>query len=97
VRVSPQGYAEVYAGFRWRIPEHSNIAEAMWDRHVGSNRTALIYETDSTVARMTFGYLQEHSRRLANALSALGLGSGDRIGILFPPSDTSVRDEEGYF
>jgi acetyl-CoA synthetase len=79
VRVSPQCYAEVYAGFRWRIPERFNIADAVCDRHVGSNRTALIYETGSAVAQMTFGHFQERSRRLANALSALGLGSGDRM------------------
>ena len=36
------------------------------------------------MAEMTFEHLQEHSRRLANALSSLGIGKGDRLAILLP-------------
>jgi acyl-CoA synthetase (AMP-forming)/AMP-acid ligase II len=34
------------------------------------------------MAEMTFEHVQERSRRLANALSSLGLKRGDRVAIL---------------
>jgi acetyl-CoA synthetase len=88
--LSAQTYAEAYTSFRWRIPERFNIAEAACDRHVGSNKTALIYETGAGVSEMTFEHLQEQSRRLANAFAAHGLARGDRIGILLPQCPETV-------
>jgi len=83
-------YEEAYASFRWRIPERINIAEAVCDRHVGSNKAALVFETSVGVSEMTFEHLQEQSRRLANALSARGVVKGDRIGILLPQCPEAV-------
>jgi acetyl-CoA synthetase len=55
------------------------------DRHVGSSRTALLVETaGGRIAEMTFEHVQERSRRLANALSSLGLKRSDRVAILLP-------------
>lgn len=80
-----RSYKEVCETFSWVIPERFNIADAICDRHVGADRTALIYETaDGAVTDFTFEALQERSRRLANALSAQGINRGDRIGILLP-------------
>lgn len=80
-----RSYKEVCETFSWDIPERFNIADAICDRHVGADRTALIYETaDGAVTDFTFEALQERSRRLANALSAQGISRGDRIGILLP-------------
>jgi acetyl-CoA synthetase len=83
-------YEETYASFRWRIPERFNIAEAACDRHVGSNKTAIIFETGAGTSEMTFEHLQKQSRRLANALSARGIMRGDRIGILLPQCPETV-------
>jgi acetyl-CoA synthetase len=78
-------YDEVRSNFSWQIPERFNIAHAICDRHIGGNRTALIFETDrDTTAELTFEHLHERSCRLANALSAQGIGIGDRIAILLP-------------
>jgi acetyl-CoA synthetase len=78
-------YEQVYANFCWQIPTRFNIAEAVCDRHAGSNRVALIFETaDGRAAGLTFEQLQERSKRLANALAAHGIRRGDRIGILLP-------------
>jgi acetyl-CoA synthetase len=90
MHVSSRTYEEAYAGFRWRIPQQFNIANAVCDRHVGSNKTALIYDTGSAVSEVTFEHLQERSRRLANALSAQGVSKGDRIGILLPQCPETV-------
>lgn len=80
-----RSYEDVCGAFSWDSPERFNIAEAVCDRHVGTGRTALIHEaTDGAVADFTFEVLQEHSRRLANALTAQGINRGDRIGILLP-------------
>jgi acetyl-CoA synthetase len=80
-----RSYREVCETFSWSIPATFNIAEAICDRHVGASRTALVYETaEAHSTEFTFEYLQEHSRRLANALAAHGIARGDRIGILLP-------------
>ena len=64
-------YEEVCSNFSWHIPARFNIANAICDRYVGGGRAALIFETDrDTTAELTFEQLHEHSRRLANALSA---------------------------
>src|SRR5260221_1763437 len=81
-----QSYDEVYRGFRWQLPERSNIGVAACDRHAtGDGRLALIYEApDGTVERFSFDDLKRLSNRCANALAAHGVGPGDRVGILLP-------------
>jgi acetyl-CoA synthetase len=86
-----RSYQEVYAGFRWQIPDRFNIAQAICDRHVGGNRLALVSETmDGVATEWTFERLQDRSCRLANALAALGIVRGDRIGILLPQCPEAV-------
>jgi acetyl-CoA synthetase len=79
-------YDEVYGGFRWELPERFNIGVACCDRHAdGSGRLALIYEApDGGVERLTFDDLKRLSNRCANALAGLGIGRGDRVGVLLP-------------
>ncbi|MEP9355226.1 acyl-CoA synthetase [Xanthobacter sp. KR7-65] len=85
-----RSYGEVCANFRWEIPPSFNIAEAICDRHVGAGKVALMFETVSGTAQMTFEQLQERSCRLANALTALGMQRGDRLGILLPQCPETV-------
>src|ERR1700730_18671004 len=82
--LSGTSYEEFCADFSWQIPRRFNIAEATCDRHVGSNKTALIVEGSAGSVELTFEHLREQSSRLANALSAHGVQRGDRIGILLP-------------
>src|SRR5215471_21233759 len=79
-------YDEVYDSFRWELPEHFNIGTAACDRHAdGSGRLALVYEaSDGTVERFTFDDFRRLSNKCANALSALGIRPGDRVGALLP-------------
>jgi acetyl-CoA synthetase len=79
-------YEELYQGFRWQLPRRFNIAVAACDRHAGGEgRLALIYEApDGSVARFTFDEMKALSNRCANALAALGVGRGDRVGVLLP-------------
>lgn len=79
-------YAELIAKFRWDIPARFNIGVDVCDRHA-PDKPALIFEDDSGRAReIRFGALRALSNRLANALTALGISRGDRIGILLQQS-----------
>jgi len=81
-------YEEVCRAFRWDIPEYYNIAVDICDRHAAAGaRPALIYETETgEVQTFDFPTLKQLSNRLANALRALGLQRGERVGILLPQS-----------
>ena len=79
-------YREVCAQHRWEVPPDFNIAWAICRRHaVDRSRVALQWE-DETGARATWTYhdLQQSADRLANALTALGIGSGDKVAIILP-------------
>src|SRR5215471_16868147 len=77
-------YDAVRRGFRWKIPARFNIGVACCDRHADdSARIALIYEAPGgSVERYSFDDLKRLSNRCANALAALGVQAGDRVGVL---------------
>jgi len=80
-----KSYDEVYRNFHWRIPEFHNLAVEVCDRHAARNgdNLALIHEDESgTVTRYSFGDLKRLSNKCANALAALGIARGDRVGVL---------------
>jgi len=80
-------YQATFDEFRWQIPDYFNIAVDVCDRHAGDrSRLALVYHDEETgaVSEYTFHQLSLLSNRLANGLSGLGLGVGDRIGIVLP-------------
>ena len=75
------------AGFRWRIPEHFNIAEACcdsWAREDPARRALTHIGADGQATDWSYGRLKEASDRFANALAARGVGQGDRVAILLP-------------
>jgi len=79
-------YDEVYQGFRWSIPEFYNIGVDVCDKWAsGGDRLALIYEDEKgRTWQYTFKDLEGLSNRFANALRAMGVVRGDRVGILLP-------------
>ena len=96
-------YRETYDGFRWEVPPLYNIAVDVCDRHAArassASRTALVHhdlETDAVV-EYSFRQLRGLSNRLANAFAALGIGSGDRVGIVLPQRpETAVAHLTAY-
>jgi acetyl-CoA synthetase len=76
-------YEEVYAGFKWDIPEFYNIANDVCDRHaVDPKKIALIHEsTDRQITRYTYLQIRDCANRLANALVESGLSRGDVVSI----------------
>ncbi len=72
--------------FRWQVPEHCNIAHQVCDKHTGlASHPAMFYENEQGEEKTyTFGQLSTLSNRFANALRALGVARGDRVGIILP-------------
>src|SRR5208282_3769995 len=79
-------YQEIRAAYRWQVPADFNIAHAVCARHAGArSRVAILWEDESgATARLTFADLQEQANRLCNALSARGVGRGDKVAIMLP-------------
>ena len=92
-------YTEVYDSFRWEIPQYYNIGVDICDKWAGQpDRLALIYENESgQVEKYTFADLKRLSNRLANGLKAIGIGQGDRFGILLPQCpETAISHIAAY-
>ncbi|MBI2241274.1 MAG: AMP-binding protein [Magnetospirillum gryphiswaldense] len=86
-----RSYEEACRTFRWRLPDRYNMAFDVCDRQTmagaDGHRTALIVEgADGSVERHTFLMLRLLSNRLANVLTARGIGLGDRVAVSLPPS-----------
>jgi len=81
-----RSFEELRRAFRHRIPERYNIAIDACDRHrARAGEVALYFENAAgEESRYTFGQLKELSDRFANALRALGVERGDRVGIVLP-------------
>lgn len=90
-----RSYEEACRTFRWRVPERYNLAFDVCDRQTmagaDGHRTALIVEQpDGGVDRYTFHVLRLLSNRLANVLTARGIGPADRVAVSFGPSVEAV-------
>ncbi|MGH2910423.1 MAG: acyl-CoA synthetase [Solirubrobacteraceae bacterium] len=79
-------YEEAVAGHRWEVPERYNIAADVCDRHP-REKAAMIHENfEGNVREVSWGELQDLSNRFANVLVAHGVGKGDRVAMLLPPT-----------
>ena len=86
-------YAETRAAFAWQVPPRFNIAQAVCDRHAGTNALALLTDT----RQLGFQDVLALASRLANALLAHGVERGDRVAILLPQSvETLVAHLAAY-
>jgi acetyl-CoA synthetase len=73
---------------RWFVGGALNIADNCLDRHLDGprrNTAAIVWEGEPGDTRvLTFQMLHREVCRFANALRALGVGKGDRVGIYLP-------------
>lgn len=76
-------YQQLYEGFRWQLPGDFNIGRACSDQQRPSD-LALIEVKGDELTEYTFGQMAELSNRFANALGGLGIGGGDRVGVVLP-------------
>ena len=79
-------YEEACEGHRWVVPERYNIAADVCDRHP-REALAMIHEHwAGDVREVRWGELQDLAGQAANVLSALGVGRGDRVAVVLPPT-----------
>lgn len=88
------GYEKIYESFDWDevletydwdAPEELNMAHEACDRHADSNQTGFIWVDEAgNSSDYTFDELRKGSNRIANALTDLGIGQGDRVAVLLP-------------
>lgn len=81
-----QDYEDIKRRFAWDIPEAYNMAERALSRWANERgRVALFYEDElGRQETWTFWQLEGLTNRLANLLAGLGVGRGDRVGIVLP-------------
>src|ERR1700730_425246 len=79
-------YEEALARHRWEVPERYNSAADVCDRHP-RDKLAMVHESfDGKVRRVVWGELQDTSNRFADVLAGNGVGRGDRVAMLLPPT-----------
>jgi acetyl-CoA synthetase len=80
-----ESYERAREAFSWDLPDEYNPAVDFLRKHEDTSDTALRYEApDGGRETYTFADLDERSDRLAAALSDLGIGAGDRVGVVVP-------------
>jgi acetyl-CoA synthetase len=85
-RVAEQGYDQLVAGHRWEVPAQFNIGVACSDAQPPDAPALVAVGLDGSDPTHTFGELSRLSNRVANALGGLGVGRGDRVGIVLTQS-----------
>src|SRR3954452_20686986 len=77
-------YDEMVAAHSWEVPERYNIAADVCDKHA-RDRLAMVWEDwQGTERRVSFGELQDLSRKFANVLTGHSVERGDRVATLLP-------------
>jgi acetyl-CoA synthetase len=83
---SMTSYEQVLAEHSWRVPERYNIASDVCDKHP-PDKPAMVWERfDGARRDLTWGELQDLAGRAANLLAAHGVGRGDRVAVVMPPT-----------
>ena len=86
IEASNLSFDEIRERFRWNLPPRYNIGVDICDRHTGIGDRIALYIENAEGAEQTFTFadLKRLSDRFANALAGLGVGRGDRVGIVLP-------------
>ena len=82
-------YAQIHAGFRWRVPAQFNIAQVCCGRWAAladpASRVAIhAMRADGGSIAYSYFELQQQANRLANVLAGQGVRRGDRVAIVMP-------------
>jgi acetyl-CoA synthetase len=86
-RQPASAHDHLHGQFRWKLPQHFNIADvccARWARET-PDAPAILYEHDNgQTLTCTYENLQAQAHRLSHALQRLGVEAGDRVAIVMP-------------
>jgi len=78
-------YEKIYREFRWNTPATFNFGATIDAFAADPSRVALLWEDqEGNRARLTFADISAQSNRIANALTALGIGRGAAVMIALP-------------
>ena len=80
-------YEALYKEFSWQVPKQVNIADLaceQWAKSEPDRPAILTWNGPRDIASTTYGELSKASSGLANAMSGLGIQSGNRVAILLP-------------
>jgi acetyl-CoA synthetase len=79
-------YQQLYADYRWQVPDSYNIAADVCDSRP-SDQLAMVHEHfEGAVREVHWGELQALANQAANLLAGLGVGKGDRVAVVLPPT-----------
>lgn len=78
-------YEEARTEFSWEFPENYNLADDLLRKHPDPDAPAL-YQAYPDGRRKTFAFeeLDRRSNQFANALEAMGVSRGNRVGVVMP-------------
>jgi acetyl-CoA synthetase len=81
-----ESYEQACAAHRWEVPERYNIAADVCDKHP-RERPAMVWERfDGARRELAWGELQDLANQAASVLRAAGVGRGDRVAVVLPPT-----------
>jgi acetyl-CoA synthetase len=84
--MSGSTYEDLCAAHRWYVPRRYNIAADVCDRHA-RDKPAMVWESfDGSVRELDWGELQDLANRAAHTLAGRGVGRGDRVAVVLPPT-----------
>lgn len=85
VTLPQETYDEAYRDFSWdSVPDHYNIARDHLRKHDDTRARVALFQAypDGSRETYTFHQLDRISNQVANGLASLGVGAGDRVGIV---------------
>jgi acetyl-CoA synthetase len=84
--MSDTRYEELRSAHRWEVPERYNIAADVCDGRPPDALAMLHEHHDGTRRDVHWGELQALAGRAANLLAGCGVGRGDRVAVVLPPT-----------
>jgi acetyl-CoA synthetase len=79
-------YEDEVARHQWKVPDRYNIAQDVCDKHP-RDKQALIWERfDGERRELTWGELQDLANQAAHVLRSQGVGRGERVAVVLPPT-----------
>ncbi|MEX1043922.1 MAG: AMP-binding protein [Acidimicrobiia bacterium] len=83
---SGQTYESLRDGFVYDIPDRFNLGSACCDHHDPAAPALVTVDGSGQATVTTFGEMAELTSRLAGGLREMGVGVGDRVGVVVPQS-----------
>jgi acetyl-CoA synthetase len=79
-------YEQARVAHRWEVPAHYNIVSDVCDKHP-REKPAMLWESfDGSQRELVWGELQDLANQAAHVLRAHGVGRGDRVAVVLPPT-----------